>query len=150
MRRRINSKRLSAERFDSTCLAMLRQGIPRRDIADSLGCSTRAVYDAVDRARLREAPRRPQTPEPRLVLHFPVQGFFPGSHCPHTGPYPEGSELCCAVCLKSGKDSHPALWIPPHIKRRMENRRRVISLPKARTRQEKRAAKIAAPRRAVS
>jgi len=44
-----------------------------------------------------------------LVPLFPVNGFTPESPCPHHGPLPEGSALCCMACHKSGMDDHPAI-----------------------------------------
>ncbi len=44
-----------------------------------------------------------------LVPLFPVGPFTPASECPHRGPIPEGSLLCCMVCSASGVDGHPAL-----------------------------------------
>lgn len=67
--------------------------------------------------------------QPVLMPLFPVGFFLPtsadqvrafgrvlvpefasrGDVCPHHGPIPEGSTLCCMVCHQSGMDGHPGL-----------------------------------------
>lgn len=47
--------------------------------------------------------------EPPLVPLFPVADFTPHAACPHHGPLPRGTVLCCMVCHKSGVDFRPAL-----------------------------------------
>jgi hypothetical protein len=50
---------------------------------------------------------------PRLEPLFPVGHYTPSSRCPHHGPIPRGSDLCCMICHQSGQDGHPALqWDP--------------------------------------
>jgi hypothetical protein len=46
---------------------------------------------------------------PKLMPIFPVESYMPRSRCPHYGPIPRGSVLCCMVCHQSGQDHHPAM-----------------------------------------
>lgn len=50
---------------------------------------------------------------PELVPHFPADSFTPSSSCPHRGPYPVGSVLCCMKCHKSGMDGADVMRIDP-------------------------------------
>ncbi|QEH38666.1 hypothetical protein OJF2_72720 [Aquisphaera giovannonii] len=61
--------------------------------------------------------------EVRLVPLFPVGPFTPTSRCPHHGPIPKGSDLCCMVCLQSGHDDHPDLRRDPRTDPRPEPKR---------------------------
>jgi hypothetical protein len=62
--------------------------------------------------------RRP----PRLVPLFPIGALTPQSACPHRGPIPVGSVICCMVCYQSGVDDHPALKRDPRTDPRPDSR----------------------------
>ena len=107
---------LAIQAKETDWLDQLRCGLTIRQIADSAGVKVRRIQLGIARARKRATqryreylsthPRR----GPQLVLHFPCQPFTPQSACPHYGPYPEGSRLCCAVCALTGIEDHPALF----------------------------------------
>lgn len=46
---------------------------------------------------------------PILMPLFPVGPLTPQSPCPHYGPIPIGSVLCCMVCHQSGVDGYSAV-----------------------------------------
>jgi len=87
------------------------RGYTTAQIARSEHLSVRRIQHGVARARTSESKvqaRKPIRP-PRLVPLFPIGPFTPSSACPHHGPIPAGSVLCCMVCSRSGIDGHPAL-----------------------------------------
>jgi len=91
----------------------LRHGVGTRAIAEEEGVSVRVIRAGLARARqeergeLADTPRKPRLPT--LVPLFPASAYDPMSPCPHHGPIPDGSVLCCMVCHRSGMDDHPAL-----------------------------------------
>lgn len=78
-----------------------------------------SAVEAADGSESESAgPRTPSWLE--LVPLFPIGPFTPTSECPHRGPIPDGSLLCCMVCSASGMDGHPALKRNPETDPRPE------------------------------
>lgn len=90
-----------------------RQGDTVARIAGRAGVSAERVEAGLRRAQAREpvlaavrdlAGLAEALGMPRVLPIFPVGPFTPGSRCPHRGPIPPGSSLCCMVCHASGMD----------------------------------------------
>lgn len=131
--RTTNRNRVTGELLalrDAEWLRLREEGMSIAELAEEAGMSERHVKRALSRARkaeedrLRDVPdatsdegdsSEPASAAPRtpwwmeLVPLFPVTSFTPQSECPHRGPLPEGSLLCCMVCSASGIDGHPAM-----------------------------------------
>jgi hypothetical protein len=134
---------------DAEWLRLREEGMSIADLAEEAGMSVRHIKRALSRARKAEEARlngtdddlattaddaestEPASAAPlkpwwlELVPIFPVGHFTPSSECPHKGPIPEGSLLCCMVCSASGVDKHPALVRDPATDPRPEPKTRL-------------------------
>ncbi|WP_337174793.1 sigma factor-like helix-turn-helix DNA-binding protein [Paludisphaera sp.] len=146
--RTTNRNRVTGELLalrDAEWLRLREEGMSIAELAEEAGMSERHVKRALSRARkaeedrFRDAPdatsdegdsSEPASAAPRtpwwmeLVPLFPVTSFTPQSECPHRGPLPEGSLLCCMVCSASGIDGHPAMKRDPATDPRPEPKSR--------------------------
>jgi len=75
--------------------------------------------------------------DPPLVPLFPIDLLTPRSPCPHHGPIPNGTVLCCMVCHRSGVDTRPALKRDPRTDPKPEPKTEVKP-PAKLTRRERR------------
>lgn len=153
MKRRIHGEALLAR--DALWADKRAAGMSAEAIAAEAGVSKRLVNRRLALARdaAAEAPEGPAGKPPPwlfLVPLFPIGPFTPTSKCPHCGPIPEGSILCCMVCSASGMDGHPDLRRDPATDPRPEPKRGpapetspVTAVAKPETRRERRRKRFA-------
>lgn len=160
---------------DQEWLRLHQEGKSTSAIAGAAGVSVQLVRRALAQARERDAcrdqddpgmyilpirpeggPEAPAVPAPlrtpwwlELVPIFPIGAYTPASECPHRGPLPRGSLLCCMVCSSSGMDHHPSMQRDPATEPPAEPRKRrprvvhpASGMPTGETRRQRRARKF--------